>query len=97
MCQLLGRDIEKAYSMTNPTVTGILQNLEKNNWIERVENPNDARSKLIKLTKKALKQKEELDNLGNNLEKRFIKGLNKTEQKQLNELLNKLFNSIKEV
>ena len=97
MCQLLGRDIEKAYSMTNPTVTGILQNLEKNNWIERVENPNDARSKLIKLTNKALKQNEELYDLGENLEKRFIKGLNKAEQEQLNELLNKLFDSIKEV
>ena len=91
------RDIEKAYSMTNPTVTGILQNLEKNNWIERIENPNDARSKVIKLTKKALKQKEELYNLGDNLEKEFTKGLNKTEQNRLNELLNKLFYSIKEV
>ena len=90
------RDIEKAYSMTNPTVTGILQNLEKNNWIERIENPNDARSKVIKLTKKALKQENELYNLGENLEKRFIKGLDKGEQKQLNELLNKLFDNIKE-
>ena len=89
------RDIEKAYSMTNPTVTGILQNLEKNDWIERVENPYDARSKIIKLTKKALKQNEELYNLGENLENRFIKGLNRTEQKQLNELLNKLIDSIK--
>ena len=90
------RDIEKAYSMTNPTVTGILQNLEKNNWIERIENPNDARSKVIKLTKKALKQENDLYNLGENLEKRFVKGLDKGEQKQLNELLNKLFDSIKE-
>ena len=96
MCQLHGRDIEKAYSMTNPTVTGILQNLEKNKWIKREENPNDARSKLIKLTKKAFKQEGELYNLGNNLEKKFIKGLDRTEQKQLNELLNKLFDSIKE-
>ena len=95
MFQLHGRDIEKAYSMTNPTVTGILQNLEKNDWIERVENPYDARSKIIKLTKKALKQNEELYNLGENLENRFIKGLNRTEQKQLNELLNKLIDSIK--
>ena len=90
------RDIEKAYSMTNPTVTGILQNLEKNNWIERIENPNDARSKVIKLTKKALKQENDLYNLGENLEKRFVKGLDKGEQKQLKELLNKLFDSIKE-
>ena len=90
------RDIEKAYSMTNPTVTGILQNLEKNNWIERIENPNDARSKVIKLTKKALKQENELYNLGENLEKRFVKGLDKGDQKQLNKLLNKLLDSIKE-
>ena len=90
------RDIEKAYSMTNPTVTGILQNLEKNNWIERIKNPNDARSKVIKLTKRALKQENDLYNLGKNLEKRFVKGLDKGEQKQLNELLNKLFDNIKE-
>lgn len=82
--------------MTNPTVTGILQNLEKADWIKREENPNDARSKLIKLTKKTLKKQDELFELGENLEKKFTKGLNKAEQKQLNELLNKLFDSIKE-
>lgn len=90
------KDIEVAYSMTNPTVTGILQNLEKNRWIERVENSDDARSKVIKLSKKALKQKDELYKLGDGLERRFLKGLDRTEQKQLNELLNKLFNSIRE-
>ena len=82
--------------MTNPTVTGILQNLEKADWIARVENPNDARSKLIKLTKKTFKKQDELFELGENLEKKFTKGLNRMEQKELNELLNKLFDSIKE-
>ena len=90
------RDIEKEYSMTNPTVTGILQNLEKNCWIERTENPNDARSKIIKLTKKTMNQEEEFYYLGENLEKRFLKGLNKGEQKQLNDLLSKVVSSIKE-
>ena len=90
------RNIERVYSMTNPTVTGILQNLEKNNWIERVENPKDARSKVIKLTQKAIKQKEKLNNLGEKLEKEFTKGLTKDEQKHLNELLNKLYDSMGE-
>ena len=90
------RNIERAYSMTNPTVTGILQNLEKNNWIERVENQKDARSKVIKLTQKAIKQKEKLNLLGEKLEKEFTKGLTKDEQKQLNELLNKLYDSMGE-
>lgn len=90
------RDIENEYSMTNPTVTGILQNLEKNHWIERVKNSDDARSKVITLTEKALKQKDELYKLGDGLERRFLKGLDSTEQKQLNELLNKLFRSVKE-
>lgn len=90
------RDIEIEYSMTNPTVTGILQNLEKNNWIERVKNSDDARSKVIKLTEKTLKQKDAFYKTGDNLEKIFLKGLDNTEQKNLNELLNKLFKSLKE-
>lgn len=89
------RDIEVAFSMTNPTVTGILQNLEKSGWIERVENANDARSKIIKLTPKTLKQKEKLYSLGEELEDKFTNCLNDKEQKELNELLNKLFDSIK--
>lgn len=90
------KDIEKEFSMTNPTVTRIINNLEKNNWIKRVENNNDKRSKLLKLTKSSLNKKEELYDIGLKLENKFIKGLNKDEQKELNRLLNKLFNSIKE-
>lgn len=90
------RDIEKVFSMTNPTVTGILQNLEKGGWIERTQNSNDARSKVIKLTNKTLNQENELYNIGTELERKFTKGLNETEQKQLNELLNKLLKNLKE-
>lgn len=88
-------DIEKECSITHPTALGLLENLEKNGFVSRAVNPNDARSKIIKLTEKAMSKKEELFALGKDLENRFTKGLNETEQKQLNELLNKLFSSIK--
>lgn len=88
-------DIENECSITHPTALGLLENLEKNGFVSRAVNPNDARSKIIKLTEKAKGKKEELFALGKDLENRFTKGLNETEQKQLNELLNKLFSSIK--
>lgn len=90
------RDIEKAFSMTNPTVTGILQNLEKNGWIQRAQNSDDARCKLIKLTDKTLNQESELKKVGKKLEQRFIKGLSEEEQEELKRLLNKLFINLKE-
>ena len=37
-------DIEKHFSMTNPTVTGLLKNLEEKGWIRREANPEDSRS-----------------------------------------------------
>ena len=91
---VIGMDIQNAYSMTNPTVTGIIQNMESGGWIERVPNPNDSRSKIIKLTKKSLDKKAELYNLGENLEKEFTKDLTKEEQKQLLNLLNKMMEGI---
>ena len=92
---VIGMDIQNEYSMTNPTVTGIIQNMENNGWITRVTNPNDSRSKIIKLTDKAIKMKDELYELGDNLERRFTKDLTKEEQKELLKLLNKIMEGIK--
>lgn len=91
---VIGMDIQNAYSMTNPTVTGILQNMENGGWIERVANPNDSRSKIIKLTEKALDRKDELYNLGETLEKEFTKDLTKEEYKELLNLLDKMMKGI---
>ena len=92
---VIGIDIQNAYSMTNPTVTGIIQNMENGGWIERVPNPNDSRSKIIKLTEKAISKKDELYELGDNLEKKFTKDLNNKEQEELLELLNKIMEGIR--
>lgn len=51
-------DIEAKFSTTNPTVTGIMQNLEKKSFSIRAENPADKRSKLLVLTVQGLEMKE---------------------------------------
>ena len=83
-------DVEKYFSMTNPTVTGLVQNLEKKGLIERKINPNDSRSKILCPTEKTMKMKNLLYKLGDELEKKFTSVLNPDEKKTLMQLLKKL-------
>ena len=83
-------DIEKSFSMTNPTVTGLLHNLEKKDWIQRIPNPNDSRSKVIRLTAKAEGLREELLEISDRLEDMLTDNLNNQEKEQLIELMNKM-------
>lgn len=83
-------DIEHYFSMTNPTVTGILNNLEKNSWTLRIPNPKDTRSKVIRLTEKAVLNRETLLNISDELENVLTARLNKREKEQLTKLLNKM-------
>lgn len=83
-------DIENAFAMTNPTVTGILNNLEKKNLIRRCENPDDKRSKLIKLTEQALSIVPKLDALGEEIETQVTGDLSTEEREQLAMLLKKI-------
>ena len=83
-------DLQKALSVTNPTLTSILQNMEKDGWVIRGPNPQDRRSKIVSLTPRSYKLKEELSELGNQLERRFAKQLNPIERSILIKLLAKL-------
>ncbi len=66
VCQ---RDFEKILNLRRATVSGVLQTMEKNKLISRTVNPNDTRTKLVRLndeTKNRFKQNnkkfDELDN-----------------------------------
>lgn len=83
-------DIETHFGMTNPTVTGILQNLEKKGLIRRIPNPDDKRSKLLTLTEQTLAMKEELCALGESIERQITANLSEDESLQLIELLKKI-------
>lgn len=84
-------DIEENFSMTNPTVTGIIQNLEKKNLVKRVQNPYDKRSKLVVLTDKAISMRKEIAGLGGMLETQVTKNLTNEEYGQLISLLKKIY------
>lgn len=83
-------DIETHFSMTNPTVTGIIQNLEKKGLVQRIPNPDDKRSKLLVLTEQALALKGEIYALGESLEKQVTSHLTPDESQQLITLLKKI-------
>ena len=83
-------DIEHYFSMTNPTVTGLVQKLEKKGMIERKINPHDSRSKILCPTHKALEMRELFVRLGEELEGKFTEGLSSKEKQELLKLLKKL-------
>lgn len=86
-------DIEEKFSLTNPTVTGIIQNLEKKGLVQRIQNPNDKRSKLLCLTDHAIEIKEELRALGEELETLTTDNLTEEECDQLCGLLKKILDT----
>ena len=83
-------DIEEHFYIRNPTVTRILQNLEKKGLIERQINPQDNRSKVICLTEKAKSMETLLYQLGDKLEEKFTKNLTDEDKRELLRLLKKI-------
>lgn len=83
-------DVEKRFSMTNPTVTGLVRNLESKGLIQRVPNPDDARSKVIDLTERGNAMKDEILHAGDELEAEFTRNLSDEEKRQAKAILLKL-------
>lgn len=89
-CSVRQADIESAFSMTNPTVTGLIHKLEKNGLVERVGNPEDKRSKLLALTEYAESKRTEFIALADSIEEEMTDGLSELEIEALSELLMKV-------
>lgn len=82
-------DLERAFSMTNPSVTSVLHTLEKKGLIRREENPEDKRSNVISLTDKAIRMQGDLKAVGVQLEEAIAKNLSLEERATLIALLKK--------
>ncbi len=83
-------DIEKECAITHPTVLGLLDSLEKKNFVLKNVNPKDARSKLISLTPKAKCMQTELETFVAKIDHIWVENLSEQERKQLQKLLQKL-------
>lgn len=86
-------DLETYFGMSNPTVTGIIQNLEKKGMIYRQSHPDDKRSKIIILSEKAKNARHFILETSDNIEANFTKGLIPQEKDIMRTLLLKLLES----
>ncbi|SOC40513.1 MarR family winged helix-turn-helix transcriptional regulator [Ureibacillus acetophenoni] len=84
------RDIEKALNLTNPTVSVLLSRLEEKNFIKRVTDPVDNRSRIIELTDKVDPILEGIYEHLSHTEQLLFSGLSKQEIKALSDSLKKI-------
>lgn len=83
-------DLETGFAMTNPTVTGLVQQLERKKLVRRAPHPKDKRSKVLVLTDQAMEIEDELLALADGLEHQMTERLTTGECDQLACLLIKM-------
>lgn len=71
------KDIEKALSLKNPTVTGILKRLDEKGFILAVPSNQDKRCKNIYPTEKAYDIQKKMDNYRKKIDRRLTIGMSK--------------------
>lgn len=84
------RDIEAECKIRRSTATGILQLMEKNNWIERHSVPEDARLKKLVLTQKAIEHDQKFHANMEKIEAQARQGLTAEEIEDFFRILDKI-------
>lgn len=88
------RDIEKRFNLSNPTVNGILNRLEKKQFIERITSKTDARNKEIHLTDKSIELNKEMIKRADMMEEKIKKDISKEELKTFYIVMDKILKNI---
>ena len=83
-------DMEKFFSMTHPTTSGLIKQLTKKGYVVRKKNPGDARSRVIMLTDKALEMEETLTGIADAANSELTSSLTGEEREALILILNKV-------
>jgi MarR family transcriptional regulator, organic hydroperoxide resistance regulator len=84
------KDIANCIHRTKPTVTVLVDKLEKLGYLKRAASDKDSRSTYVILTQKGEDFKATFDQISNNLNKMLNKNLSENEVKLLEELLKKM-------
>lgn len=90
------KDIEKALSLSNPTVSGLLNRLEQKGFIQKVIAPNDHRYKIIQLTDKSWMSMAVICQKVERTEQLLLKGFSAEEIQQLGQFLNRIVENVSE-
>jgi DNA-binding MarR family transcriptional regulator len=75
-------------------ITRILRNMERNQLVISMDNPEDGRSKRVFLTKKSKRIEKQLLDIAAETEKQCIKGISESEIEQSRIVLNKILNNL---
>jgi DNA-binding MarR family transcriptional regulator len=87
---LLPSELAEKTFQDRPTITGLLDRLEKDAWIERKPDPNDRRSLRIYLGARGNDNKAAILKLFENTNQKFLNRFSKTEWKQMQSFLVRL-------
>lgn len=88
--EVTANDIGKYIHSNKSSLSKVLNNLEKNGYIERIEDKNDTRKKIIKLTNKSLKIVDTLDKDASELSELLMVGIKKEEYDTFKRVLDKV-------
>ena len=88
------RDIERKFALTNPTVNGILNRLEKKGFVKRLVSHIDARNKEISLTDKSISLINDMKKSAIKLENKMTLGIEKDELDIFYKVIKKMFNNV---
>ena len=91
------KDIEKALSLKNPTVTGILQRLDEKGYILIVPNGKDKRKKNVHLTEKAYDIQRRMESDRRRIDKNLTVGMTKREIQALQKMLNRVLYNVSDI
>ena len=91
------KDIEEYFYLKNPTVTGILDRLEKKFFIVRKVSKDDKRKRLIYLTTKAKKIHEDANECLINFRNQALKDITKEEFEAAISMINKMSDNLENI
>lgn len=84
------RELAEQMDITAITLTGLIDRMEREGWVERRADPVDRRAKRVYLTEKVAPVTKELRSLAREVRKSAMQGLSEAEQQQLMSLLIKV-------
>lgn len=81
------KDVEEAFQLSHPTVSGILSRLEKKDFVEFRPDPADRRCKRIYVLEKGWEHIEQIHRVIRENEERIVSGFTEEEKEQFASLL----------
>ena len=92
--EVIQKDIEEKFNLSNPTVTGVIKRLEAKGFVTRTVSSKDARSKSIHLTEKSIAASEEMKQALLEANKKVFEGFSEDELDVLEECFKRMLHNL---